>query len=725
MNLDQALETYVEESRELLDQMEQALLAFAAGDCDADRVNAVFRAAHTIKGSAGLFGLDAIVEFTHGVESVLDRVRDGAITMEPALANLLLSCCDCMSQLVEAVSRGETPDSSTGDTEALGACLAPYMSEVPARIVPPAAEPVAAAESAAGAGEHWHVSLRFGRDVFRNGMDPISFIRYLATVGDIASLVTLPDAMPAADEMDAESCYLGFEIGLDTGADKKTIEDVFEFVREDCQIRILPPRAKAADYGQLIAALPEDDARLGDILVASGAVTHAELDAALGIQRGVSADRGSVEAAPRIGEILVDQAVVREPVVQAALDKQKQGREAKTQEARFIRLDAEKLDRLINQVGELVIAGAGIGLAAKRVGAAELLEAASTLEALVESVRDSALELRMVPIGATFNRFQRVVHDVAQELGKDIGLSISGAETELDKTMVDRIGDPLMHLVRNAMDHGIELTEARIAAGKPARGMVSLDAYHESGSVVIEVSDDGGGLHRGRILAKAVERGLVAADAALSDREIFDLIFEPGFSTAAKVSNLSGRGVGMDVVKRSVAELRGSIEVESVEGKGTTLRIRLPLTLAIIDGFLVDVGGSVFVVPLDLVEECVEITPQARAEAGDREFVNLRGQALPFIELHRLFGVGGPRSPRENILVVRSAGRRVGLVVDQLIGEAQTVIKPLGPWFRAVKGIGGSTILSDGRVALILDVASLLESVERRQHRRDGWKAAA
>ena len=291
--------------------------------------------------------------------------------------------------------------------------------------------------------------------------------------------------------------------------------------------------------------------------------------------------------------------------------------------------------------------------------------------------------------------------------------------------MVDRIGDPLTHLVRNAMDHGIERSEARIAAGKSEKGTVTLNAFHESGSIVIEVTDDGGGLDRDRILAKGIERGLALPEAQLSDREVFDLIFEPGFSTAAKVSNLSGRGVGMDVVKRSVSDLRGTVEVDSTPGSGTTIRIRLPLTLAIIDGFLVDVGGAVFVVPLDVVEECLEITPEDRAETGGRGFINLRGQALPFIELRDLFDNGGPHSPRENVLVVRSAGRRIGLVVDHLIGEAQTVIKPLGAWFREVKGIGGSTILSDGRVALILDVPGLLDHVQRQQMRREPLRTAA
>jgi len=459
----------------------------------------------------------------------------------------------------------------------------------------------------------------------------------------------------------------------------------------------------------LIRALPEQAARLGEILVRCGSITARELDEALKQQSsgGDAGDSGS--AAQQIGSILMDRADVPPVVVEAALAKQKQVSEQKAQESRSIRIDSDKLDKLIDLVGELIIAGARTNMIGQSLHNAELLEATSVLSNLVEEVRDAALELRMVKIGATFNRFQRVVHDVARELGKDIGLIVDGEDAELDKTVVEKIGDPLMHLVRNAMDHGIEAADVRVAAGKPAKGMIKLNAFHESGSIVIEVSDDGGGLRKEKILAKAVERGLVEADRKLSDSEIYNLIFEAGFSTAEKITNLSGRGVGMDVVKRNITALRGSVDVSSKEGQGTTVSVRLPLTLAIIDGFMVGLGKSVFVIPLDMIEECIEYA----TEPG-QDYCNLRGQVLPFIRLRELFRIDGAATRRESIVVLKLGNLRAGLVVDTLLGEFQTVIKPLSPIFSEVKCISGSTILGSGEVALIVDVAALMHTVSGR-----------
>ncbi|MES2127266.1 MAG: chemotaxis protein CheA, partial [Pseudomonadota bacterium] len=378
-----------------------------------------------------------------------------------------------------------------------------------------------------------------------------------------------------------------------------------------------------------------------------------------------------------------------------------------------IRVDADKLDHLINLVGELIIAGAAADLVARRMHSAELQESTSRLQNLVEEVRDSALQLRMVKIGATFNRFQRVVHDVSREIGKDIALVVNGEDAELDKTVVEKIGDPLMHLVRNAIDHGIEAADVRLAAGKPAKGTVRLNAFHDSGSIVIEVTDDGGGLKRERIFNKAVERGLIEADRKLTDSEIYGLIFEPGFSTADTITNLSGRGVGMDVVKRNIMALRGTVSVDSAEGVGTTVSVRLPLTLAIIDGFLVGLGKSTYVIPLDMIEECIEFT----CEAG-HDYANLRGQVLPFIRLRDTFGVDAALTRRESIVVIKYAGLRAGIVVDTLLGEFQTVIKPLSPVFSGVRCISGSTILGSGEVALILDVAALLKGLGSTDNRQ-------
>jgi two-component system chemotaxis sensor kinase CheA len=717
MNLDDALQTFIAEGRELLEEMESALLALDSSPgaaLDTEAVNAIFRAAHTIKGSAGLFGLDHVVAFTHVAESVLDEVRAGRVPVLPPLVALLLSCCDHMRSLVEEVAAGRTEADAglQAQGEPLLAALAAHLAPAAAPTAPTAA--AAAAAMPAGAARTWHLSLRFGTGVLRNGMDPMSFFRYLGTLGRIQTLVTLADALPAAEAMDAECCYLGFELALETTADKAQIESVFEFVLDDCKLQILPPHSEVADFVKLIQSLPEEPARLGEILARCGSVTEHEIQRALATQ-GLQTGSGPAPA-QRLGEILVAQSAVPQAVVAAALDKQQKGREGKepkegkARENQSVRVDSDKLDRLIDLVGELIIASAGAGLAARRTNDLDLHEAHSTLAGLVQEVRDSALQLRMVKIGATFSRFQRVVHDVSRELGKDIGLVIKGEDTELDKTVVEKIGDPLTHLVRNAMDHGIGTPEQRRALGQPERGTITLEAYHDAGSVVIEVHDDGQGLNRERILAKGIERGLVSAEQTLSDNEIFNLIFEPGFSTAEKITNLSGRGVGMDVVKRNITALRGTVSVGSRPGQGTTVTVRLPLTLAIIDGFQVGVGESVFVVPLETVEECVEYR---NADDDGREYTDLRGKVLPFIRLRELFELGGEPSARQNIVVLRHAGQKVGLVVDRLLGEAQTVIKPLSKMFAEVRGISGSSIRGTGEVALILDVPALMQQAGR------------
>lgn len=661
---DDTLHLFILESRELLESLENALLSLTEGDNDPEQINAIFRAAHTIKGSAGLFGLDRIVAFTHVLEHVLDEVRNGKLLIDHDLTQLLLACGDHISGLVDATESG-TLDSDDGLHDK-GLPLLTRLHVVLSEEAPDPAPATAPAEglTARQGKDNWHISLRFGCDAFRNGMDPLSFIRYLDRVGTVLSIDTLPDAIPTDDEMDAESCYLGFEIALQSSADKQAIERVFEFVREDCAIRIVAPESPIEDLGTPIAGRPED--------------------------------------APEQGEQRAVQSALHPAMADATPSRQPQARDAKSSESRSVRVDADKLDQLINLVGELIIATASTDLEARRTGQSRLQERTSTLSNLVEAIRDGALKLRMVKIGSTFRRFQRVVHDVSQELGKDIELRLAGEDTELDKTLVEKIADPLTHLVRNAMDHGIEPVEQRIAQGKPARGCVRLNAFHESGSIVIEVGDDGGGLRRERILAKAIERGLVEPDAALSDQETFALIFEPGFSTAEQVTNLSGRGVGMDVVKRNITALRGHIAIDSQEGQGTTVRIRLPLTLAIIDGFLVSIGGAVFVLPLDTVDECIDYA----AEPG-HDYTNLRGAVLPFIRLRELFEIEGAAPAQQNIVIVKHAGQRIGLVVDALLGEFQTVIKPLGKLFSHVKCISGSTILGSGEVALILDVAAL------------------
>ena len=721
--MDEITSVFIQEAREQLAEMESGLLRFEQTPDDADNINAIFRAAHTVKGGAGVVECDFIVDFTHLVENLLDALRNGDLAVSPQLATVLLGCCDHMGRLIDVLAAGEPrPDAAL---LASGEVLTAQLVDTLAAVTPPPASGKLTVHEveveSSGGGvvitDSWHISVRFGENVLRGGMEPLSFLRYLATLGEILGIETISDAIPPAADMDPESCYLGFEIRLQTRSSKADIERVFDFVRDDCELRILPPNSNLAEYIKHIQELPEDTMRLGEILVRCGALTQAELDQGLVSQRTVidHADReNEAEAPPHIGEILVDHKVVQPQVVEAAVARQAQVSEKKAKDAQLVRVQADKLDQLIDLVGELVIAGASTNLLAQKSRNGELVEATSILTRLVESIRDSALQLRMVQIGDTFNRFNRVVRDVAKELGKEIELSISGAETELDKTVVEKIGDPLMHLVRNSLDHGIESTALRLERGKAACGRVSLNAFHDSGSIVIQVADDGGGLDKEKITAKATERGLIAPGAVLSEHEIVNLIFEPGFSTVDAVSNLSGRGVGMDVVRRNIQSLRGAVDVASVAGEGTTFTIRLPLTLAIIDGFLVGVDKAAYVIPLDTVVECIEL----KNLPSDRNFMNLRGEALPFIRLRELFEMAGDPPPRESIVVVQFAGQRAGIVVDQLMGEFQTVIKPLGVMFQRLRGIGGSTILGSGEVALILDVAALVGSVCQNEERR-------
>lgn len=696
MDTSAALQTYAVESRELLEQMESALLALEENGEDVERLNAVFRSAHTIKGSGGLFGLDDVVAFTHEVETVLDAARKGRLLLDAELIGLLLQCRDHMSALVAAAVGDEAPPDLPARGADLRARLRGHLGESAAPPSPP---------DRAG-GEAWHISLRCGADLLRDGMDPLELLRYLGTMGELSSVTTLYDALPPADRMDPTACYLGFEIQLRTDADKAAIEGAFEFVRAASQVRILPPHSKPEQWAELIQSLPESDEKLGEILVRTGVLTRHELSAALSTQAA------RPEIVP-LGEILVRQGVAPREAVNAALARQ--SRECRAAGEQYVRVEAAKLDRLVDLVGELVISNTVTSLRASQCDDSALQEAVAASGRFIEEVRDAALGLRMVQIGNTFSRFRRVVHDLSHELGKQIELVIAGGETEMDKTVVDRIGEPLTHLVRNAIDHGIEPPAARLAAGKKAQGLLRLNAYHETGTIVIELSDDGRGLDRRRVLEKALEQNLIKSAEGLADAQIDDLIFAPGFSTAERVSNVSGRGVGMDVVRRTIEELRGTVEVESHPGQGTTMRLRLPLTLAIIDGFLVAAGGLRYVVPLEMVEECLEFH-----EVGRRDYLDLRGEVLPFLRLRKLLDAAGTPPERQSMVVVGYAGRKAGLVVDSLQGELQTVIKPLGPVFSTLKWVSGCTVLDVGQVGLILDVPALVAEAERREARASG-----
>jgi two-component system, chemotaxis family, sensor kinase CheA len=719
MNLDGALQTFFAEADDLLNSMEAALLRLDEGDKDMETINEIFRAAHTIKGSAGLFGLDDIVSFTHIVENVLDRARDGKIVITSDLLSIFLPCRDHIAVLVENARHEQENDAEClAQGKALLNSLQPWLDAVPQTAV--ASAPVIGASpknnsSAETNHDAWHISVRLGPDLLRNGMDPLSILRFLRTLGDITHITTITDHLPEYNDYDPEQLYLGFEITLVSNASQQQIEDAFMFVREDSDLKLIPPRSNIEAYVNLIKSLPENAQRLGEILVKSYAITFQELDAALATQKQQAKTTGAVGM---LGDILIEEQSIAPEIVNAALDKQKKISEKKTSgENRFIRVDAERLDVLINLIGELVINRQRVDLLSSKMGNPTLIEAVTSMGNFTEAIRDAALTLRMVPIGDTFQKFKRVVRDTAKSIGKEIELEIEGAETELDRSMVEKLNDPLMHIVRNAMDHGIEAIAVRQTRGKPDSGTIKLTARHDAGNIVIGIHDDGGGLDVERIRKKAIANGILEEGIHLSRQELFQLIFHPGLSTAEQVTNLSGRGVGMDVVKRNIEELQGGIEIESEIGVGTSFSIRLPLTLAIIDGFHVTAGHIDFIVPQNTILECVDLNSLSHVQG--QNCVNLRGEQVPYIRLREIFSLQPKDHSREKIVVVQFGEKRAGIVVDELHGEIQTVVKPMGPIFQALKGIGGSSLLGTGAVALILDIQQLIGFAINREHLRN------
>jgi len=714
-DINPALETFSQEVDELLAAMEEALLGLAVASVDADCINSIFRAMHTIKGSSGLFGFDDVVAFTHEAETVLDRVRNGEREIDAELISVLLACKDHTAQIIQHVlfNEGEPlPEALQQQSQALIAQLIGQAAGGMRSTQDEQADHFEVDPNTSDSSDNWVISLSFKQNALRNGMDPLSFIRYLQTLGRISEVIITMPTIPRFEDMNPEDCYLNFKIAFNSSADKKTIEDVFEFAEDDCEIHILPPNSRQEHYLLLLANMQEDQVkRLGEMLIEIGALTEKEVALTLNEQR----DEDEEETKP-LGEMLLEKNILQQPVIEQALKKQEAVKQKVNKESNYIRVDAAKLGYLINLVGELVISGAAMRLMVDKHGLSDVDDVASTMSHLVEDIRDTALQLRMVQIGETFTRFQRVVHDVSKELGKQIQLQITGGESELDKTVVEKINDPLTHLVRNSLDHGIETPAERLRAGKPEKGTIQLNAYHDSGRIVIQISDDGKGLDPERIVAKAVAKGLIKPDQALSKNEIYNLIFEPGLSTKEQASNLSGRGVGMDVVKRNIEALRGSVSVDSELGQGTTVTIHLPLTLAIIDGFMVEAQKERYIIPLSMVEECVEMNSDQWQIDEVQHYVNLRGQVLPYLRLGDFFHKDKKhaRTQRESLVVVRFGEAKAGFVVDELHGENQTVIKPLGKLFENLNGIGGATVLGSGDVALILDVQGLIQHAKKR-----------
>jgi len=682
-------QAYLEEARELLSDLEASLLELEQTPDDTDLVHKIFRALHTIKGSGAMFGFDDVAAFTHDVETVFDRIRNGLLAVNSRILDLSLRACDHIRNLIESETELDSETVAAGREllEGFRAFSGEEAAEAPA----PAAAPAPVAEKR----DHFRIfriRLHPHHDILATGNNPLNLLADLAELGELFLSVHVEEVEGLAD-IDPEACLVWWDCTLRTKSGRGEITDVFLFVEDECELVI-----DLLDDG----AVPDSQAvhrRLGEILVERGDLTQEDLDAALASQ-------------PRLGEILTKQGLVDQSRVDAALAVQHASKDAAhpavehhADKASSIRVAADKLDELVDQVGELVIVQAQIKQAVEERGDPLLRSLAEHLERLSDSLRDSTLSIRMLPIGATFAKFRRLVRDLAAELGKEIDLVTRGEETELDKTVIERLGDPLVHLLRNSIDHGIEHPDERLAAGKPERGVITLAAAHSGGEVVITVSDDGAGLDTDAIRAKAESRGLVAPGIELSAKELNHLIFLPGFSTSEKVTNISGRGVGMDVVKRAIDALRGSVEIDSERGRGSTIAVRLPLTLAIIDGLQIQVGTEYYVVPLALVEECVELSHNGND--GDSRLINMRGEIVPCLRLRDIFAIEGQAPAIEPVVVVKVEGARLGIAVDRVVGEHQTVIKSLGRLYRDVEEFSGATIRGDGAMALILDIPAL------------------
>ncbi len=665
---------FLEEAAELLIQLEAALLSLEAAPDDRELIATAFRALHTIKGSGAMFGFDAVAEFTHQLESAFDRVRNGQLAPSAELIGIALAAKDHIRDLIGG------PDAAD---PAAGADLLCRVSQlVGAPAAPSQAAPVAA-EGRREAMVTWRIRFGLAADSLERGINPLPLLDELRSFGP-CTVLALTDAVPPLAELDPVACYLRWDVMLTTDHPRGDIEGVFIFVADECELQL--------------EAVGDAGGRLGDILVRRG-------DAHPETVETIAAGR------ERLGTLLVREGVVGEPQLRSALAEQKHVREAAGSQAAAIgsvRVPAERLDNLMDQVGELVIAQARLKQLVAACDDGHIKAVAEEIERLSNGLRDTTMGIRTVPIGSLFDRFRRLVRDLSHDLGKNVRLTMSGEETELDKTVIERLNDPLVHIVRNSLDHGIEDPDARELAGKPRQGCLQLSAAHSGAQVLVKVRDDGRGLDRDRLRAKAEEMGLLVPGAPITDAELLQTIFHPGLSTAAQVTSVSGRGVGMDVVKRAVDGLRGSIEVASVPGEGTEIALTLPLTLAIIDGLLVRVGNGRYVIPLSAVEECVELSTADDLRHTGRNFLSIRGDLVPFIRLRQTFRSPLPADPYQKVVIVAAAERRVGLVVDQVIGDHQTVIKSLSRLHADVANFSGATILGDGTVALILDVGHLV-----------------
>ncbi|MEL7311423.1 MAG: chemotaxis protein CheA [Pseudomonadota bacterium] len=680
IDIDEITEVFIEESLEGLDIMEHGLLNLDIGAADPETMNAIFRAAHSIKGGGATFGFTEISEFAHDLETLLDEMRQGERAVTREGVDLTLQSVDCLRDMIRALATEEDFSEQAADLrKALAAMMADGTSAPEAAPATTATQVEAEIEPAERPIIGWHISFTPKAELFIHGNDPSAIFAELERLCE-GEVICTPDAALDFESMDPTRCAMRWEVTLHDGVERDAIEEVFSWASDDCELTIDPILGQPVVLEPVVSDSKPDEAAAAAPAAAPAAAAQAEAKPKPEAKKSASKGKGSGGS-----------------------------------ESSSIRVNIDKIDNLINLVGELVITQSMLSrfngdfdftqLPALREGLAQLSRNTRELQ-------DSVMAIRMLPISFAFARFPRLVRDTGNALGKTVDLQVVGEGTELDKTVLEKIGDPLVHLVRNSLDHGLETPEQRVAAGKPETGVLELRAYHEGGNIVIEVSDDGAGINSEKVLEKAIERGLVSADEVLSEERIVNLIFMPGFSTADAVSDLSGRGVGMDVVRRNIADLGGHVSVKSERGVGSTFTIRLPLTLAILDGQLVRVGQESYIVPLVSIVETIQSGNEHTSQvAGESELFRLRDEYLPVLRLHELFGIQGDATEIDDgLLVVAEAnGQRVGIFVDDLQEQQQVVIKSLESNFRQTAGISGATILGDGTVALIIDVPGLIQ----------------
>ncbi|MDA8426035.1 MAG: chemotaxis protein CheA [Treponema sp.] len=703
--IDKFKTSFREESRELLAQLEETLLELESDPGNPELINAAFRAIHTVKGSSSMFGYEAIGHFTHDIETILDRCRNGGLAVTKDFIGMALAARDHILALLE---HDEEPPA---DIAREGGILLSRLREfagmpeetapVAERAHPPEgrSRETAAGDSSADSSAEmrtFRIQFKPDPDIFKNGTKVLNLIAELAGLG-LADVFPHVETIPPLEAADPERCYCRWDVMLTTGHDINAIRDVFIFVEDQCELKIeeLPPTG--------VAEAGASAHRLGEILLERGELSPADLSEALRSQK-------------RLGEVLIEKHILSKPQVASALVEQEHIKKTQVpgdQGLGSVRVASDKLDALVDLVGELVTLQARLTQTSLDIKDTSLGSIAEQFERLIAQLRDNTMVMRMLPIGSTFNKFRRLVRDLSIELGKEAELVTEGAETELDKTVIERLGDPLVHIIRNSIDHGIEAPETREREGKPRRGSIKLAASHSGAYVLIQVSDDGRGLDRDAIRNKGIERGLLAPSQELPEQELYQLIFAPGFSTAKAVTTVSGRGVGMDVVKREIDTLGGSVHLSTRPGKGMTVTLKIPLTLAIIEGLLVRIAKEFYVVPLSSVDGCIEVSRKELVANGERRIISYREELVPYVPLRETFESGGEEPEIEQMVIASGQDSRVGFVVDQVVGDYQTVIKPLGRMYKDIDGISGATILGDGTVALILDVNRLAASARR------------